>query len=154
MLVMNYEVRRTTIEDFFSAPKHNDIIEEYAIESRGDYLPKITTDKDLYLRLEAQNMFDLLCLYLNDEMVGFISLLTTPMPHYSRNQTTVESFYVYPDHRKHGTGKQLVSAAEQIARDRESCVLYITAPSQGRLAKVAPSYGFHETNRIYAKGLE
>ena len=148
---MNYTVKLISIDTFFSYKHIDSLLREYSDESRGALVPVVKTDIVLYKTLEDLGILDLIVVYDDEVIVGFISLMTTVMPHYSEKASTVESIFVLKEHRKFGTGKILVNKAESIAKSKSAKVMFMSAPKDGVLSKVVGTYGFTETNTTYTK---
>ena len=148
---MDYTVKLISIDTFFSYKHIDSLLQEYSDESKGVLVPVVKTDIVLYKTLEDLGILDLIVMYNDETIVGFISLMTTVMPHYSEKASTVESIFVLKEHRKFGTGKVLISKAESIAKDKDAKAMFMSAPKDGVLSKVIGTYGFTETNTVYTK---
>ena len=88
------------------------------------------------------------------EMIGFITILSNLMPHYSAKLSTIESFFVLHEHRRRGAGLGLLRVAERYAAELGSHGLFVSAPSNGQLAKVLPKFGYEQTNRTFFRKFE
>ena len=102
--------------------------------------------------LEMHGVIHAFAALKDGELVGFITVLATPLPHYGIPVAVSESFFVAAEHRKGGAGLRLLSAAEKKAKELGSPGLLVCAPFDGRLFEVLPRCGYRETNRVFFKG--
>ena len=96
-----------------------ELLNLYAKEVYHELKPEIIPDKELYRKLEDSGVLD--CFAEFDDarsIVGFITILTFPVLHYSKICTSIESFYVISEHRKGGLGKRLIKEAEDCAKKK------------------------------------
>jgi GNAT superfamily N-acetyltransferase len=88
-------------------------------------------------------------------VIGFLTLICIPLPHYSVPVAVSESFFVASVHRATGAGLALIREAERIARGLGALGLLISAPAEGRLAAVLDAKpDYRPTNRVFFKGLQ
>ena len=145
-----YTIFEVTSSDII---KEHDLLSLYAKESKSKLVPEKNPDFMLYSNLEKLGMFKCFGLYKDNNMVGFITLLITTMPHYSKLAGTVESFYVSKEHRKFGTGKSLLATVEEYLKNLKVDTLFLSAPLDSRLAKANRLFGFKATHMTYIKAL-
>lgn len=129
----------------------SDLLAEYAEESAISGMPTPTAKLEAYAILEKGGALKTFGAYLEDKLVGFITVLSMVLPHYSVCTSVVESFFVTKNHRKTGAGTKLRYAAEAHTEAIGSAGLLISAPLEGILAKVLPGAGYVETNRVFFK---
>lgn len=127
------------------------LLDEYAQESSIAGLPKAKPDEMGYLRLERSGVVTILAATLDDALVGFITVLVAPNPHYAGAKLgVVESFFVGQAHRKSGAGQLLRKKAEEVAKRRGAHGLLVSAPLGGKLARVLEAdRNYRETNRVF-----
>lgn len=127
------------------------LLDEYAQESAIAGLPAAKPDEMSYLRLERSGAITILAATLDGALVGFITVLVTPNPHYGGAKIGVsESFFVGKAHRKSGAGQLLRKKAEEIAERKGGAGLLISAPLGGKLARVLEAdRNYRETNRVF-----
>lgn len=151
----NVHVKEVTVEEFKNSEGMSAMISAYSKESTTNLIDDRTgPDWDLYQSLEDKGIFSLIAVYHHDTIVGFMALLTTTMPHYSELSTTVESQYVSPEYRPYGTGQLLMDHATRVAKDKGSVIMFMSAPVDSRLSKVAHRFGFKATNTTYSKKIK
>lgn len=147
------EIRNTTVAELEAAPNFGALLDEYAGESAIDGLPHPKAKLELYRLMETSGVLKVIGAYDNDALVGFITVLTCILPHYSDYVSTTESFFVSKADR-HGTGAgiSLLRAAESHAKEISSKGLLVCAPSGSTLAAVLEKTDYRETNRVFFKG--
>lgn len=153
---MRVEVRRINVTEAFASQSFPALCREYAKESAIDGLPDPQEKLSAYQALEASGS-DAFCAYgafLDDELIGFVALLTPVLPHYGIAVAVAESLFVAAEHRKTGAGTLLIRQAEKHAREMRSPGMLFSAPSGGRLAMLLPRIGYRETNRVFMKGFK
>lgn len=126
-----------------------DLLNEYANESAISGLPSPTAKSEMYKHMEIIGALYTIGAYINDILIGYITLLSPVLPHYSVLITVTESFFVAKKHRKGGTGLKLLREAESYAKKQGSPGLLVSAPFGGSLAEVLPHIGYMETNRVF-----
>ena len=127
------------------------LLDEYAQESSIAGLPPAKPDELGYLRMERSGFASIVAATVNGALVGFITLIVTPNPHYAGAKLgVVESFFVGQAHRKSGAGQLLRKEAEEIAKRKGVVGLLMSAPLGGKLARVLElDRNYRETNRVF-----
>jgi GNAT superfamily N-acetyltransferase len=133
------------------AQKH--LFDAYAKESKNDLVPEHHPSDELYLAMEKENKIKVFGAYDGKELIGFLSVVYTPMPHYNTLSGQVESFFVLKEHRKFGTGQRLLKAAEKQAKLMGCTNLFFSAPVGGDLSKAAKLFGYTNTSLVFMKEL-
>lgn len=146
-------VRKVTVEDLQREPNLAQLLAGYAEEAKISELPEHHPNWVSYENMERLGILHIFGAYASNELVGFISILSTVVPHYAERVATTESFYVDPAHRKGGTGRKLMEAAEDCAKGTGAVALFVSAPYRGRLESVLPSFGFRRTNSVFYRSL-
>lgn len=129
------------------------LFDAYAEESKNEIVPEHCPSDELYLALERDKQIKAIGAYEGTDLVGFISVVYTPMPHYNTLAGKVESFFVLKEHRKFGTGKRLIRAAEKHAKLMGCTNLFFSAPVGGDLSKAARLFGYTNTSLVFMKEL-
>ncbi len=146
-------VSQSSVQGIMGAPSFGALVAEYAAEAAIEGLPPPNARMEAYLQLEAIGMLHAFSAIADGALVGFISLLAAPLPHYGLPVAVSESFFVAHAHRKSGAGLRLLNLAEKKARELGSPGLLISAPFAGRLFELLPRCGYAETSRIFFKRL-
>lgn len=148
-------IRRVAFAELAASPAFASLCAEYAQESANAALVGREPEHAAYLHMEQNGTAHFLGVFKCDDLVGFACVLVTPVPHFAgRLIGTTESIFVAAEHRTGGTGIALLHAAEALARELGACGLYVSGPAEGRLARVLPSIGYRETNRVFFRGFE
>ena len=140
------------VTDLRCALNRDSLLKAYADESQNMLTPIVSPDWDLYLHLEELGMMDFIKVINDDKtLVGFMTLITTVLPHYTEPATTIESFFVLEEYRGAGTAKKMMAMAELLAVARNAKNIMMSAPIGGTLARVSASFGFSATSIAYMK---
>jgi GNAT superfamily N-acetyltransferase len=132
-------------------PSFPALIAEYAAETAIDGMPPYDAKVENYRKLHQAGVLHVFAAVQDGELVGFLSMLISLLPHYGVNVAVVESVFVSAAHRKGGIGLRLIAEAEKHATVMGSPGLLISTPMQGNLIKLLPKCGYTETNRVFFK---
>jgi len=147
------EVRKVTVQQVAFAPNLQALFDAYAAEAKNKDLPPHKPNLQAYEQMEKSGILHVFGAYHGADLVGFVTMLVTIMPHYNMRMATVESFFVDGDYRKGGTGQKLLDSAEAYAKLIDAPALFVCAPVGGRLADALPLMGYRETNRVFFRSL-
>lgn len=146
-------IKRCTLDDLVVAPNWSSLLDEYSAESAMDGLGSQNMQLDTYRAMEASGVLHMVGAWIGDELVGVISAVISPLPHYGKLICIGESFFVASAHRKSGAGTLLRREIECIGEESGAVGVLMTAPKGGRLAKVLPLCGYRHTNEVFFKPL-
>ena len=148
-------IRAITVAEAFDSPVFSALCDEYRAESlRNPDLMGALPDREHYIRLVDSGLLCMLGVFVGDELVGLCNVLVTTVPHFSGKViASTETVFVAKAHRAGGAGLKLLRAAEKVAANAGAGGLYVTAPTGGRLERLLPHVGYHETNRVFFRGL-
>ena len=146
------DIRGTTIAEMEAAPNMTALLDEYAAESAIKGLPAPAAKAEAYKDLERVGALYAIGAFLDGLLIGYITVLTPILPHYSAIVAVTESFFVAKEHRKTGAGLKLLREAEDYAKAVGSPGLLVSAPLGGSLAEVLGGVGYAETSRVFFKG--
>ena len=146
---MTLSLKECSIEEIEGFPNFADILEEYAAESSISGLPHPSAKMDMYRQLVAVGALHVICAFKDETFIGFITVLTSIIPHYSTTVATTESFFVAKEYRSTGAGMKLLREAEAHAKEKGVRGILVSAPINGVLAEVLPHTGYTETNRVF-----
>lgn len=144
-------IEKVGVTDVMGAREFPALIEEYARESANPGMPPPIVKLESYKAFDATGFLHVFSAIKEGELIGFITVLAPPLPHYSCPVAVTESFFVAAAHRQGGPGLRLLATAEEQARAVGSPGLYIVAPMGGRLIEILPKRGYVETNRVFFK---
>lgn len=147
------EVAPITVDAAFDSPQFADLCAEYQAESlRNPGLAGALPDRAGYARMAEAGLLYPLGVFADGVMVGFCAVIVAPVLHFGgKRVANTETLFVARAYRAGGAGLKLLRAAEQIAADAGAEGLYVTAPTGGRLERLLPHAGYHETNRLFFK---
>lgn len=146
-------IKQVTADELSSDPKFMGLIAEYAEESAIEGMPEPDYQLGMYKHLELLGHFHMFAAYVEGELVGFLTMVDTVLPHYGKRVATVESYFVAKAHRKGGPGLDLLRAAEWLAKALGAVGILLSAPRGGKLARVMPKAKYKHTNEVFFKEL-
>jgi GNAT superfamily N-acetyltransferase len=151
---MSAVIRKCSIAEAEAMPNLPEILEEYAKELVVEGAPPWQAKMELYYQLEAAGILQGFAAFVNDVMVGFVTVLITVLPHNGVIMAVTESYFVVKKFRGTQAGFKLLGEAEQYAKERGSPCLLVSAPVDGDLAKVLPRVGYTHTNSVFFRSLK
>jgi GNAT superfamily N-acetyltransferase len=146
-------IRPSTVAELEAAPTFEALLQEYAAESAIEGMPPPSAKMETYRHLAVVGLLHVLAAWKDEALIGFITVLAAPLPHYGISVAVSESFFVARAHRSTGAGLKLLKAAEELAAKLGSPGLLVSAPFEGDLFKVLPRVGYAETNRVFFKAV-
>lgn len=125
-------------------------------EKESSVLKRIPANPDVETYQALLNIGCLVCFgaYVDNKMVGFISVLSHTAPHYGVRISVTESFFVSIEYRSKGIGVKLLREAERYAKSIDSKYLMISAPVGSQLEKLMHTHKHYEpSNAIFLRSL-
>lgn len=152
---MEPTIRTITVDEAFDSPVFAALCDEYRAESlRNPDMMGAQPDREWYACMVNAGLLHMLGVFIDNQLVGLCNVLVTPAPHFSGKLTaSTETIFVAEAHRAGGAGMKLLRAAEEVAVAAGAGGLYVAAPTGGRLERLLPHVGYHETNRVFFRGL-
>ena len=147
----NLRIEACCVADIEASPDFPALADEYAAETLLDGMPPPTARWPTYHTLEDAGLLSVFAAKEGEALLGFISVLATPLPRYAEPVAMCESFFVAKAYRRSGAGLRLLRAAERKAREIGSRGLTVNAPYAGRLFEVLPRLGYGEAARVFFK---
>lgn len=136
------------------APNLAELLAEYGAESSIDDLGPPSVQIETYRQMEAVGALQLLGAFQGNDLVGFLVMIVSMLPHYGARVASTESFFVAGNARKSGAGLRLLHEAEQLARNLGAAGFFVSAPKGSKLAAVLDAHkAYRETNRVFFRGL-
>lgn len=151
---MSLTIRECTIVEMEKESNITELLEEYASESAIAGLPHPSAKVEMYKHLETIGVLHAIGAFLDNLFIGFITIVSPILPHYSARVAVSESFFVSKAYRKTGAGLKILREAENYAKTIGACGLLVSAPLGGNLAEVLPHVGYSETNRVFFRSLK
>lgn len=149
----NVTLKRCALDELTAAPNWTAMLDEYSTESAIDGLGSQDMQGETYKVIERAGLLHIVGAYLGAELIGFIGVLCSVLPHYGKKVGISESYFVAAAHRKTGAGLMLLKEAEKIAGEEGALGFLLSAPLGGRLASVLPAKGYAQTNEVFYKPL-
>ena len=147
-------IKQVTCNELANDSRIKGLLEEYADESAIAGMPGPDYQLSIYRMLEMTGDFHLIAAYIDDELVGFLTMGIPILPHYGKRVATVESYFVAKSHRKGGPGLDLLRSAEWLAKANGAVGILVSAPKGGKLARVMPKAKYKHTNEVFFKALK
>jgi len=142
-----------TVSDMENAPNLADLLAEYGAASAIDGLGAPAAQLETYRQLEAVGVLHLIGAYQGDNLVGFLIMIISVLPHYGARVGSTESFFVASTARKTGAGLKLLREAERIAATLGAVGFLVSAPVGSRLDQVLTAKRYLETSHVFFKAL-
>ena len=131
------------------------VLKEYTEESSIKGMPPINPDYKSYMAAEHYGTMKFFGAFYEGQLVGILTMFVVSVPHYSTKIATVESIFVLEEFRKGGLGIKMLKVAQEAAKFFGATGLFISAPLDGKLAKVLEKKkDFTETNRVFFQRLQ
>lgn len=137
--------------EIFEAPNSPTLFKEYAAECMvDDYAPQ----RNMYEAMSKSEILHCFGCHIADELIGFISIITSVMPHNGKKLSTIESVFVTSTQRDSGAGEALLLEAERFSKESGSVALTCSPRIGSRLEKVLMRRsGYNPTHTIFTKWL-
>lgn len=151
---MEPTIRTITVAEAFDSPVFVALCDEYQAEAlRNPDMMGALPDREGYARMVDAGLLHPLGVFVGEELVGLCAVLVTPVLHFGGKLiASTETLFVAEAHRAGGAGLRLLHAAEDVAARAGASGLYVTAPTGGRLERLLPRVGYHDTNRVFFRG--
>ena len=147
---MNISITKTNASEILSS-EYFELIKEYSAESSINGMPSINAKLALYQQIEQSGTLCSYGAYLNSKLIGFVTILTTIVPHYGAKVSTIESIFVGKQHRKAGAGALLRRKAAEHAKNQGAIGILTCAPVGSDYAKLLSKAksGYRHTNEVF-----
>lgn len=137
-----------------AAPNLTELFAEYAKESANPELGFPIVQFPIYKVMEDAGLLHIFAAFHGEELVGFLVLICSVLPHFGKLVASSESIFVSAPHRKTGAGLKLIASAERRAKELGAIGFYISSPIGGDLYHVLnKSKSWRATNQQFFKGL-
>jgi GNAT superfamily N-acetyltransferase len=143
-----------TVADIEAAPNLPQLLAEYAAESAIPELAEgAAAQVETYRQLEAAGMLHPIAASLDGELIGFVFVLISVLPHFGRKVALGESIFVARAARGTGAGVRLKDAAEALACECGAQAILFSAPIDGSFEAVLPHHGYRAVSTAFFKEL-
>jgi len=144
------EVKKIKVSQILNAPNYQSLHDEYASNLVVDGAPPFRTKLEIYNEMESTGSFQAFGAFVEDTLIGFITVLAPVLPHIGVMMAVAESYFVAKGYRHTGAGIFLKRAAQNHSDEIGSPGLLVSAPVGGDLAKVlSNSDDYVETSRMF-----
>lgn len=131
------------------------VLKEYTEESSIKGMPPINPDYRGYMTAEHYGTMKFFAAFHEGVLIGILTMFVVTIPHYSTKIATIESIFVLDEYRPSGVGSKMLKVAKEAAKLFGATGLFISAPIDGKLAKVLEKKKeFTETNRVFFTRLQ
>lgn len=144
-------IKECKFSDIQISENFDELLKEYANELAINGLPHPKADIELYKKLDDSGIFQVIGAFIDNKIVGIITIILSVNQHYGKKIAVTESFYVGKEYRKTGAGLKLLKHAEIYAENNGSPGLFVTAPVNGTLADILPRVGYIKSNQVFFK---
>lgn len=132
-MTVETRIRRVGCMDILGAPNAKALLEAYAEDC---LMPGAESQVEIYQYMESAGVLACFGAYADQELVGFVTVVSSVMPHNGKRAASIESLFVDRRYRDLGVGRELLDAANGYARSTECVVLTMTARVASALATV------------------
>lgn len=148
-------IRPYSIAELELAPNVDALLDEYAREGITEGLGPVVAQWWLYRKMEAAGLLHTIGAFLDDELVGFITMVVMQRPHYEALIASYESYFVAESARKSGAGIALLKAAEELGASQGAVGLFVNAAVGSRTDEFfSAKRDYDHTHNVYLKGLQ
>jgi GNAT superfamily N-acetyltransferase len=148
------DICRISYAEILDAPNSWQLLGEYAAECSIPQIGMICPQREMYAAMEGSGLLHSFGAFQSGELVGFATLLIYVLPHYGRKIATPESIFVAKGHRA-GTGRELMNAVEEYAKEQGCRAVLYSAPAGGQLEQLLDiSNSYHRTNAVFCRSLQ
>lgn len=147
------DIKEINVREILFADNSDYLFDKYAKESKNNgIVHNVKPDVDKYIMLEDAGALKCVGVFNNKKtLVGFLTMIISTMYHYSELCSTIESQFVLKDYRKYGTGKKMISLAENIAKNNGVRMMFMSAPKDSRLEIVSGVFGYKPISTFMMK---
>ena len=148
---MTIEIRKIKVAEVWACENWPKLLEEYTKECKFKEFPDVEINKELYNNLEKLGTLQAFGAFKNNDLIGFIIVMSYPSTHYDLTMATTEGFMVLQEHRCTGAGLKLLRAVEKHVQTYKAGALFVSAPIGQKLAKVMKCTKYKEAAKLYFK---
>lgn len=133
---------------------NSDLLADYAAECSIPEIGKINPSAGMYAMMEGAGLMQCFGVYKNEQLIGFASVLTTIIPHYSKKVATLESLFVSEQYRHTDAGSELMATVEHYAKETGCTAILYSAPTAGKLEQVlSRRKAYRQSNSVFVRKL-
>ena len=145
-------IRPYSIAELEQAPNVGELLAEYAAEGITEGLGPVVAQWWLYRKMEESGLLHTIGAFLDDTLVGFVTVVVMQRPHYEALIGSYESYFVADAARKHGAGNALKKAAEDLAFSLGGVGIAFNAAIGSRADKFfSGQHDYRHTHNVHLK---
>lgn len=149
------EIKQCSIIDLFVREDFHSLVKEYLAESSVKELGEYNVTVDMYIPLHNSGKFFVWGAFIEDELIGFVNVISLAMPHHGKLISTIESIFVAKQHRNTGAGVKFMRIVDEHAKNIGAVGVVYNAPIHGSLVEyLENSDKFVETSRVFFKRIK
>jgi len=118
------EIRPVSYAEILDATNSAELLDAYA---KDCVVPDYNPQRQIYEAMENSGALYCFGAYVNDVLVGFVSVVAGVMPHNGKRTATIESLFVLPSHRATGAASELMTIVEKVSAVTGCVALVYTA---------------------------
>ena len=145
------KIRRCSYTEILGPDTTQGLLEEYAAEC------SVAADPQYHMYEALERCGGLQCFgaWVQDQLVGFCSVIVSVMPHHGQRVASIESIFVANEYRWTGAGLQLLSVAECYAAE-QGCIVLLYQPRVGSAMEsiLSRRHGVKRTHSVYTRRFE
>ena len=150
------KIKNIHIKELLDSEEAPELFKLYSDEAQSSTVSTpFNPNYEMYLQLEDMGILDA-CIILTEDnkIVGFATMLTTVMPHYSATASTIESIFIMKEYRGNNNFKNLLNRLIDTAKTKNSVNLFVSTPVVSSADKVmGRTKGFSKISHIYSMDL-
>lgn len=113
---------------------------------------KLDMDFDAYCELAENGLLHLVSVNHNGKIVGYHASVVRPhLHHKSSLMAFTLSYYLHPDYRTSGIGRNMFKKVEETLKERGVQKLYVNTKKAMRFDPLFLNMGYREDETVYAK---
>lgn len=148
------EIRRISVQDAIDSQELGVLLDGYSRESAMPEIGTPDAQLHMYAAMEQAGALHAIGAYQSGDLIGFLLMIVSVLPHYGKPVGSTESFYVADYARHTGAGLELLREAERWALEMGAAAFLVSAPTRSRLEVVMQRQGYRQSNVVFAKGLQ
>ena len=145
------EIKPVSYSEILDAPNSAELLDAYA---KDCVMPDYNPQRQIYQAMEKSGALYCFGAYVDDVLIGFVSVVTGVMPHNGKREATIESLFVLPSHRATGAASELMTTVEKVSAVTGCVALLYTARAGSPLEVVLSRRpGCKESHTMFTRWL-
>lgn len=141
-------VRKCSISDIENAKNIAYLLSEYADECSTPGIGRAVPQWDIYRSIESAGVMQAFGAFIDDLLIGFMTVTVMRHPHYAETIASYESYFVASAHRNTGAGIALLGAAKDHSRELGAVGMFVNSAPGSNLDRVLDGIGAQHTHNV------